>query len=590
MKIEKEEIDKNKNNDEKNISLIEIIIEGHQKMFPLLKDVEQQIQINLKNVIQNIKNKDKLLYELKNMVKRNEINSELNYYFLKNLKDRDIKYEENGETWDYTSNMKKLKETLTEYHYELLDSKKSTNPLTELKLILKAYVKKELEDNNSEINYYKSLYVNKDIRFNFPLVSGIERLRIEYYKKLILEKDISEYCPLIDSYIDVLDKDKDIIEFSLDETKFCPKTYLLMIILNNFNIEKSDLISNFLIKNIVDSKSNQNFEFIKCLENGKYQVETRFEKEIVNKEDYILEGLENDIRSHKYYPLKLILFRNESFKKFKETDGKGFLQELGLYEYFISYLKEFVKSKCFRDLINQNVCYQNIGTLLNNESYLEEMLDEKHFKFLPFYGLDELYGYTDKDLVISFINSIPELVKNIRIKKETDIKNITNICLIFTIAVKFLTSLHEFIMHLTYYYLRFFSGNLLNAKSEKESDDDSEDGGYFFEKKLIGKNRLDYLNINQVITLLDGEACQNNLETFQKIMKNKTIDINSLNKKKFNGFLRILNDEKYKIDFRFFNKNNENIRVFCRGMNGIGIFLRRFGSDTIGGGKKKIEK
>ena len=284
MKIGKEEIDKNKNNDEKKVSLIEIIIEGHQKMFPLLKDVEQQIQINLKNVIQNIKNKDKLLYELKNMVKRNEINSELNYYFLKNLKDRDIKYEENGETWDYTSNMKKLKETLTEYHYELLDSKKSTNPLTELKLILKAYVKKELEDNNSEINYYKSLYVNKDIRFNFPLVSGIERLRIEYYKKLILEKDISEYCPLIDSYIDVLDKDKDIIEFSLDETKFCPKTYLLMIILNNFNIEKSDLISNFLIKNIVDSKSNQNFEFIKCLENGKYQVETRFEKEIVNKE------------------------------------------------------------------------------------------------------------------------------------------------------------------------------------------------------------------------------------------------------------------------------------------------------------------
>ena len=35
-----------------------------------------------------------------------------------------------------------------------------------------------------------------------------------------------------------------------------------------------------------------------------------------------------------------------------------------------------------------------------------------HFKFLPFYGAKNKFGYTNKDLLMSFINSIPEIVEN----------------------------------------------------------------------------------------------------------------------------------------------------------------------------------
>ena len=134
------------------------------------------------------------------------------------------------------------------------------------------------------------------------------------------------------------------------------------------------------------------------------------------------------------------------------------------------------------------------------------MLDENHFRFLPIYGSYNHYGYTNKDLIVSFINFIPEIIGNIEIKIEMEdldidkykdenqineekdedenqineedgdkiiegeekekeivgeedkkylenkIKNLTNISLPFSIVVKFIASLHEFIIHLIYVY------------------------------------------------------------------------------------------------------------------------------------------
>ena len=48
------------------------------------------------------------------------------------------------------------------------------------------------------------------------------------------------------------------------------------------------------------------------------------------------------------------------------------------------------------------------------------MLSENHFRFLPVYGSYQHYGYTNKDLMVSFINSIPEITENIEIKIEME--------------------------------------------------------------------------------------------------------------------------------------------------------------------------
>ena len=79
---------------------------------------------------------------------------------------------------------------------------------------------------------------------------------------------------------------------------------------------------------------------------------------------------------------------------------------------------------------------------MNNETYLEELLNETYLRFLPFYGSTNLYGYTNKDMMVSFINSIPQITNNIKIAKEKNITNITNICLLFAIAEKFISVLY----------------------------------------------------------------------------------------------------------------------------------------------------
>ena len=177
-------------------------------------------------------------------------------------------------------------------------------------------------------------------------------------------------------------------------------------------------------------------------------------KKIINGKYYILSGLAKDIINYPYLPLDSLLIRNESYQKFEVDGGKGLINKLGLYDPFISYIKEFIGSKTFRELIKNNIC-ENIGILLGNKDILNEMLDEIHFRFLPFYGSGNVLGYTDKNLMISFINSIPENKENLGIiSKDDDINNLCNIFLLFSIGVKFVGSLHELIIHLVNSYLR----------------------------------------------------------------------------------------------------------------------------------------
>ena len=146
-----------------------------------------------------------------------------------------------------------------------------------------------------------------------------------------------------------MDKDSDIIDYSLDDIKFCPKTYLLILALKENFLKKS---LTFFTKNII----NEDLNYLKHIyydDNGKLFAYNNFEKIEINPTDYILIGLNTDILNNCDFPLKILLLRNESFQKFKKDGEKGFLYKLNLYEDFINYVKNFIKSEFFKQLLNK---------------------------------------------------------------------------------------------------------------------------------------------------------------------------------------------------------------------------------------------
>ena len=136
-----------------------------------------------------------------------------------------------------------------------------------------------------------------------------------------------------------------------------------------------------------------------------YLVNINDKIENINKDDYIIESLISDIMKYNDYPLKILLMRNKSYKKYMEDWGyKGFLKELELYDSFIKYVKLFLKSNSITQLFNKYESLKNIYSLIKNEKYLDEILSDKHFKFLPFFQINNYFGFTKKQFLISIIN------------------------------------------------------------------------------------------------------------------------------------------------------------------------------------------
>ena len=521
-----------------------------------------------------------------------------------------------------------LEETLTDEQYFSLEQKNRPNPLKEIQEILKEYVKIGNSKNKQERRLmYSNLikkYPKSFKKLNYPLISGIERLRVKYYRDLLFDRKISVQCVKLNEYIENMEADKEIFNDSLDIYDFNPKMYLLILTLTTtFYSGNKDLILNFFTKNILNKDNEGVYKNIKLLKENEYIVETDYEKATINGNDYILEGLQKDITDHWNYPLEILLLRNESYQKFQKDGGKGFLKKLGLYESFIQYIKYFIKSNVIKEALNEKNCYKNLIILLNNDNYVNEMLSEKHFRFLPLYGSYKHFGYTNKDLMVSFINSIPEIIDHIEIREEEDeedenesqiieedndkmieeekneiieeedyekdlenkINNLKNISLLFTIGVKFVTSLHEFIIHLMYAYIFFFSDRKIDTISFKE--DNNNNGGDTFEKILNGKTKFECLTINSIMALLDGISCSKSLKEFQEDLHSK-IDLKKINdrikNKQVEGFLAQF-IKKYPINFDYIKNSANAPKVHCRKTSGLCVTIDRDGPDTYGGGK-----
>ena len=95
---------------------INLLVENKIQSFDFLYNIQNNIKYYLKNIIKDFQVVE--FDNLKTYIDTIETIPELNYCFLKILKDKNITYEDNGKTWDYNSNLKMLGETLTDKQFE----------------------------------------------------------------------------------------------------------------------------------------------------------------------------------------------------------------------------------------------------------------------------------------------------------------------------------------------------------------------------------------------------------------------------------------------------------------------------------------
>ena len=207
-------------------------------------------------------------------------------------------------------------------------------------------------------------------------------------------------------------------------------------------------------------------------------------------------------------------------------------------------------------------------------------MSTKYFKFLSFYNIKNYFGFTNKQILISIINSIPELV--IGYNKIPDENNMRyNVCLLFTITIKFITTLYEIVMHLTSGYINFITGKKIDSKSPKGNN---KDGGYYFESKIIGgAGKFDKIKLNHVIALLNGNSCEKSLKDFRNDLNNEKMSYSELCEliKRINNSLGFLGNflEKFPIDFTYF-KNINIPDIYASAIKSDEIFIE-FGEEVI---------
>ena len=124
--------------------------------------------------------------------------------------------------------------------------------------------------------------------------------------------------------------------------------------------------------------------------------------------NYVIQNLIDDLKNNLHLPLNILLLRNQSLSFFLKNN-KNFLNSSDIvFVEFKNYIKLFIKSKCFKDMLNLDKKYKNIIKLLKDDIIIDKFLSSKFLKAIPICR----YGYTNKDILISCISGFPFIVNN----------------------------------------------------------------------------------------------------------------------------------------------------------------------------------
>lgn len=490
-----------------------------------------------------------------------EINPEYNYYFLKyhpKCNDKDKA--------EFNEEKQILNWTLCDNDFFELNKESQINPAHDIFELLSLCDNEEKFNEKSE----KIIYHN----YNIPLIKAEEKFRLNLYRHRIANFDLFERNKINIYYKDLINNMKPIItSINPNQKNMDFKLYLFLLGLNHINNLKSkkwfelyflqflkpleqlqdfeNINNNYLyLDKISDSKI-----LVKDINKGELIISNQFESIQFNYKNYVIQNLIQEFAYNIDIPLNIILQRNESFEFFcnKKT---LIINDEEIYSDFKEYFISFIHSPLVREALGKN--HKNIINAIQSNCFPGLFLAEDYVKAFPLYD-PITQGYTDKDLLISFITYYPIIIEEFGfIVNQEQYNNIKNVFFLFDVCYKFIICLHEIIIHLVSGYLNYVSEGKITSKSPRSSKnskslkDDYDDGGNFFEVLLFG-SEVKRIDLQLIYILLNGECFNKSLKEFRESL---LLNFDPTNIKKTGLFGKILN--KYPINFNIFQHSKVN--------------------------------
>ena len=548
-----------------------------------------------------IKAKNKKWEKIKKVLDLVEINPIYNFEFLRNHNDRS----------SYDEDFQQLGPTLSENDYSQLSKKKQKNISLELYKLLNLFLKnerkfeeetKKIINNNYNIpliegnerlrvNYYFRLFSHyetslNEIQKNYLLnlnqeISNDEIIKLEClkyrYRNLIKGiKFFKRIIPEMKHYF----TDINLEEENLNIKAFTFMLYLTDIVHRITNANQSEMISKFfekeidpqkelfninsLINNIKIEENHNNYGIKKKYDNdqikkndknrekkiNEYIIYNEFESTEFDGRNYVVTNLLSDFKNNPWIPLKILLLRNQSLSFFEKENNNFLNVKENIFKEFKEYFKYFIRSKSFKEALHKHKEYVNILNLVNDDNILNKFLNKKYIKSIPLFEFGAS-GYTNKDILVSCISGFPFVVYGYDIPETLeDYELLKGLVILFNVAMKLITSLHEIIIHFMFGYLTYVSeGEILSHSPKKLDKMKNDDGGLLFEQILFGSVYGD-ITLNEVLVILNGD-CDNTLIKFKENLKNKIDYTNFMPKSKL---LKLIFKE-YAITFKNLNVN-----------------------------------
>ena len=551
-----------------------------------------------------VKKKNEKWKIMKQVLDLVEINPRYNTEFLKVHNDKA----------GYKEDFQQLSPTLSEAEYLSVCKKKQKNPSEELFDLLNLYLQDEekFEEETKKIIYHNYniplIEGNERLRVNYyiQLLQHFEKSLNDNQKNYLLnpkkkisKDELERLTTLKDKYISIKNEinlfeeiipkmKKFFLGIKMEENDLNIKIFTFMLYLidiaeriwptsNNFlkilnffekeinptkefskinslnsNIDNRISSINSGIKKKYNNKEIKKNDKFRVQKMNKYIIYNRFESIEFDGRNYVVENLLNEYKDNACIPLNILLLRNQSLSYFIKENNNFLNVKENIFNEFKEYFKFFIRSRSFQEALSKHKKYINIISLVNDDNIINKILSEKYLKSIPLFEFAGS-GYTNKDILVSCVSGFPFIIYNYKIpKSKEDYELLKGIFILFNVAMKLITSVHEIIIHLFFSYLNYVSEGKIDSHSPKKAIKvQSDDGGFLFENILFGCV-YGYITLNEVLVILNGD-CNNSLANFQANLK-KNFDYTSFVLK--SKLLKLIFKE-YKIDLNLLNINKK---------------------------------
>lgn len=518
-----------------------------------LKKAEEIFQrfLKMENGNNNYSDKEKFKL-LEKVIDNCEINPDYNFFYLKYYQE----FCDNKE--DYLEDKEILSWNLDNDKYLKLYNKNNENNIINdiFNLLDSCGDETKFNDLAEKVKYHN---------YNIPLIKAKEKFRLNIYRHRIcksdsiIRNDIKFFKELIKSM-----KEK-FLKIDINDNNINTEIYLFILCLLEIKSHKPkiwfeklfqqilsplDQINDTMKTNgaiIYSDKTNNSKIFVKDKDKDEFIIQNKFESIKFKGSNYVLSHLINEFSNYPYLPLNIILKRSESFAYFSQKKPQ-IIDDEEIFSEFKKYFILFIHSPLIKEVLKQN--HEVLIELIESNAFPGLFFDSEYVKALPLYDL-LADGYTDKDIIVSFISYYPSVVEDLgMINTKEQYENLKNVAFLFNIFYKFICSLHEILIHLCYGYLCYVTKGKIDGKSPKSSKKKSEeniydDGGIYFEELLLGD--IKEINLQIISCLLNGEYLNKDLKTFKNDLK---LDFDPSKIKMGGLFGKVL--KKYKIDFSLF--------------------------------------